>query len=107
MASTEEMRSAMAQVPGLCCREWAPKLAPNSPYALDASGCAGERSQAFASAQRRAPFWRAAWHAPRPLARQSKKRGSLNITILLPALLYFIPSVIAERIRHHNISKVV
>ena len=43
--------------------------------ALDASGCAGGRSQAFASAQRRAPFWRPAWHAPRPLARQSKKRN--------------------------------
>jgi hypothetical protein len=43
--------------------------------ALDASGCAGGRSQAFASAQRRAPLWRPAWHAPRPLARQSKKRN--------------------------------
>ena len=43
--------------------------------ALDASSCAGGRSQAFASAQRRAPLWRPAWHAPRPLARQSKKRN--------------------------------
>jgi hypothetical protein len=43
--------------------------------ALDASGCAGGRSQAFASVQWRAPFWRPAWHAPCPLARQSKKRN--------------------------------
>jgi hypothetical protein len=42
---------------------------------------------------------RARWSASR-----RKETSSFTISILLPALLYFIPSVIAEGIRHHNFS---
>jgi hypothetical protein len=40
---------------------------------------------------------RARW----PTSRR-KETSSFTISILLPALLYSIPSVIAERIRHHQ-----
>jgi hypothetical protein len=45
---------------------------------------------------------RAHWPASR-----RKETSSFDISILLPALLCFIPSAIAERIRHHNTNKLV
>jgi hypothetical protein len=41
---------------------------------------------------------RARWPASR-----RKETSNFTISILLPTLLYFIPSVIAEGIRHQNI----
>jgi hypothetical protein len=81
--------------PTLRCREWAPKLAP-SPLSMRVASREGGRrpsrrlnDASHSGAQR--GMRRARWPASR-----RKETSSFTISILLPTLLYFIPSVIAE-----------
>ena len=81
----------------VCCREWAPKLAP-SPLSMRVVAREGGRRPSrrlndapHSGAQR--GMRRARWPASR-----RKETSSFTNSILLPTLLYFIPSVIAEEI---------
>jgi hypothetical protein len=89
------------KVRGIGCREWAPKLAP-SPLSMRVVAWEGGRRPSrrlndapHSGAQR--GMRRARWPASR-----RKETSSFTNSILLPTVLYFIPSVITEESLHRR-----